>query len=61
MFLKLIKCIRTPVIAFAAAGPIDTVIPHDVIDPQIKTAKSFQRFKDNETGVDRIKQMFQLE
>lgn len=35
---------------------------HDVVSPDIKTAKDFEtRPEDNETGMDRVKMMFSLE
>lgn len=63
MFSNALKYVKYPVFGLCLAGPIDTVIDQDVIDPKIKTAKSFERFKevDQETGMDRIKMMFQLD
>lgn len=64
MYKKILAYLRYPAItSLAVAGPIDAVIVEDVIDPRIKTAKSFEKFKeiDTETGWDRIKLMFQLD
>lgn len=63
MICKTIKLLRIPTLTFAVTGPIDVLVPQDVINPEIKTAKSFERHKsvDNESGFDRIKRMFQLE
>lgn len=57
------RFIKVPLTGLAIAGPIDTVKDEDVIDPRIRTAKSFEHFKkiDTETGWDRVKRMFQLE
>jgi hypothetical protein len=61
-FRILVNLVRLP-LGFAAAGPIDMVIHQDVINPEIKTAKSFEKFSeiDTETGIDRINKMFVLE
>lgn len=64
MFYKALRrYVKYPVIGLCIAGPLDTVIDQDVIDPRIKTSKSFERYKhfDTETGLDRIKLMFQLD
>lgn len=61
MIFSKLKYFRVPATVFAAAGPIDTVLPYDIIDPEIKTAKSYEKFQDSETGMDRLKRMFQLE
>ncbi len=41
--------------------PIEAVEFYDIIDPENKTAKSFSRFKDTETGWERIKKVFEVE
>jgi hypothetical protein len=55
------RLIRVPAIVMAVAAPLEMATPEDVIDPEIKTAKSFARFQDTETGFDRLKRMFQVE
>lgn len=55
------RFIKIPATALALSGPIDAVIDQDVINKDIKTAKSFTNYVDSETGMDRLKKMFQLE
>lgn len=45
----------------ATIKPMESTEFYDVIDKDIKTAKSFKEYVDKETGWDRIKRMFQLE
>lgn len=55
------RFIKIPVTAFALSGPIEAVIDQDVLNKDIKTVRSLDTFVDTETGMDRIKKMFQLE
>jgi hypothetical protein len=56
----IVKLVRLPV-AFCSSGPMDSVVHYDVVDPRLKTARSMETFEDTETGLDRVKKMFQLE
>jgi hypothetical protein len=61
VFSTLRRFIKFPATALCLAGPIEAVIDQDVVNYDSKTAKSFQKYVDTETGWDRIKKMFELE
>lgn len=61
IFSSIKKFINFPPTAFCLSGPAEAVIDEDVTNKQIKTVKSFVNYVDKETGMDRIKRMFQLE
>lgn len=45
----------------AIPKPLEATEFYDVVDKDLKTAQSFKKFDDTETGWERIKRMFQLE
>lgn len=61
IFSTLRRYIKIPALALAAEGPLELAQSFDVVNPDIKTARSFKNYDDKETGMDRLKRMFQLE
>lgn len=61
IFSTLRRYIKIPALVLAVEGPLALGESLDIINPDIKTAKSFKKHDDNETGIDRIKRMFQVE
>lgn len=62
IFSTLRRYIKIPAMAFALLPPIEANVGIDIINKDIKTVRqSMANFKDPETGMDRLKKMFQLE
>lgn len=62
---KLMNLIKLPtggfILSVAIPKPIESAAFYDVVDKDLKTVRSYNEFKDTETGLDRIKMMFKLE